>query len=255
MSRVEIEHDGSVAVLRFNRPEVLNAIDQAMWTALFDALRTVADDASVRVCLLTGNGRGFCSGADLRETAWRDEAPNESRARIDGRNQQVARELIGLSVPVIACINGYALGGGLEIALAADIRIASRDAKLGFPEAAIGRFVTGGASLLLPRTVGLSRAKRLLYTSEHIDAEYALAIGLVDEVTESDDLMPRALSLAGQIASCAPASISQMKRTLDRLSLPELERALAMETDALVAMYSESAIDEARQAFAGRRQN
>lgn len=255
MSRVEIEHDGSVAVLRFNRPEVLNAIDQAMWTALFDALRTVADDASVRVCLLTGNGRGFCSGADLRETAWRDEAPNESRARIDGRNQQVARELIGLSVPVIACINGYALGGGLEIALAADIRIASRDAKLGFPEAAIGRFVTGGASLLLPRTVGLSRAKRLLYTSEHIDAEYALAIGLVDEVTESDDLMPRALSLAGQIASRAPASISQMKRTLDRLSLPELERALAMETDALVAMYSESAIDEARQAFAGRRQN
>ena len=252
MNRVEIERDGSIAVLRLNRPEVLNAIDQAMWTALLDALRVVAADVSVRVCLLTGNGRGFCSGADLRETAWRDETPDESRARIDGHNQQVAREIIGLAVPVIACINGYALGGGLEIALAADIRLASRTAKMGFPEAAIGRFVTGGASVLLPRTVGLSRAKRLLYTSERIDAEQALAIGLVDEVTQPPDLMPRALALAAQITACAPASVSLMKRTLDRLSLPELETALALETDALVAMYSESAIDEAQRAFAGR---
>ena len=252
MNRVEIERDGTIAVLRLNRPEVLNAIDQAMWTALLDALRTVAGDASVRVCLLTGNGRGFCSGADLTETAWRGETPAESRARIDGRNQQVAREMIGLSVPVIACINGYALGGGLEIALAADIRIASRTAKMGFPEAAIGRFVTGGASLLLPRAVGLSRAKRLLYTSEHIDAERALAIGLVGEVTEPADLMPRARTLAGQIAACAPESISPMKRALNRIGVPELETALALETDALTAMHSESTIDEAQQAFAGR---
>ena len=192
MNRVEIEHDGGIAVLRLNRPDVLNAIDQAMWMELLDAFRTVAATPSVRVCLLTGNGRGFCSGADLGESAWHGETPDRSRARIDGRNQQVAREMIRLAVPVIACINGYALGGGLEIALAADIRIASRTAKMGFPEAAIGRFVTGGASLLLPRAVGLSRAKRLLYTSEHIDAGQALAIGLVDEVTEPADLMPRA---------------------------------------------------------------
>ena len=253
MNRVEIERDGAIAVLRLNRPEVLNAIDQAMWTDLLDAFRAVAADPSVRVCLLTGNGRGFCSGADLKETAWHGETPRQSRARIDGCNQQIAREMIGLAVPVIACINGYALGGGLEIALAADIRIASRTAKMGFPEAAIGRFVTGGASLLLPRAVGLSRAKRLLYTSEHIGAERALAIGLVDEVTEPADLLPRARTLAEQIAACAPASVSLMKRTLDRLSIAELETALGLETDALVAMYSESAIDEAREAFAGRR--
>ena len=114
MNRVEVEREGGIAVLRLNRPKVLNAIDQAMWTALLHALRAVADDATVRVCLLTGNGRGFCSGADVRETAWRDETSNESRVRIDGRNQQVARAMIGLPVPVIACINGYALGGGLE---------------------------------------------------------------------------------------------------------------------------------------------
>ena len=255
MNRVEIEHDGGVAVLRLNRPDVLNAIDQAMWMELLDAFRTVAATPSVRVCLLTGNGRGFCSGADLGESAWHGETPDRSRARIDGRNQQVAREMIRLAVPVIACINGYALGGGLEIALAADIRIASRTAKMGFPEAAIGRFVTGGASLLLPRAVGLSRAKRLLYTSEHIDAGQALAIGLVDEVTEPADLMPRARALAGRIAACAPAAVSLMKRTLDRLAIAELETALGLETEALVAMYSESAIDEAQKAFAGRRRD
>jgi len=253
MSRVEIEIDDSVAVLRLNRPEVLNAIDQAMWTALLDALRTVGAAPSVRVCLLTGNGRGFCSGADLRESAWRGETPARSRARIDGRNQQVAREMVGLEVPIVACINGYALGGGLEIALAADIRIASRSARMGFPEAAIGRFVTGGASLLLPRTVGLSRARRLLYTSEHIDADRALAIGLVDEITEPAELMPRARALAAQIAACAPASVSLMKRTLNRLHVAELETALGLETEALVAMYAEAAIDEAQEAFAGRR--
>ena len=255
MNRVEIEHDGGIAVLRLNRPDVLNAIDQAMWMELLDAFRTVAATPSVRVCLLTGNGRGFCSGADLGESAWHGETPDRSRARIDGRNQQVAREMIRLAVPVIACINGYALGGGLEIALAADIRIASRTAKMGFPEAAIGRFVTGGASLLLPRAVGLSRAKRLLYTSEHIDAGQALAIGLVDEVTEPADLMPRARALAGRIAACTPAAVSLMKRTLDRLAIAELETALGLETEALVAMYSESAIDEAQKAFAGRRRD
>ena len=253
--RVEVEHDGGIAVLRLNRPDVLNAIDQAMWLALLDALRTVAADPAVRACLLTGNGRGFCSGADLRESAWREETPDQSRARIDGRNQQVAREMVGLEVPVIACINGYALGGGLEIALAADIRIASRTATMGFPEAAIGRFVTGGASLLLPRAVGLSWAKRLLCTSEHIDAERALAIGLVDEVVEPADLMPHAFDVAGQIAACTPASVSLMKRTVNRLGLADLETALGLETDALVSMYSQSAIDKAQEAFTGRRRS
>ena len=126
---------------------------------------------------------------------------------------------------------------------------------MGFPEAAIGRLITGGASLLLPRAVGLSRAKRLLYTSEQIDAERALAIGLVDEITEPADLMPRARALAEQIAACAPASISLMKRTLDRINMTELEMALEIETDALAASYSDSAIDEAEEAFAGQRRD
>ena len=254
MNRVEVECSGGVAVVRLNRPEVLNAIDQAMWEGLLGAFRRLSDDASLRVCLLTGNGRGFCSGADMKETAWHGETPEQSRRRIDTHHQQLAREIIGLRAPVIACINGYALGGGLEIALAADIRLASRTAKMGFPEAAIGRFITGGATLLLPRAVGLSQAKRLLFTSEHIDAERALAIGLVDEVTEPDALLTRGMALAAQIAKCALASVARMKHTLDRISLDALEAALAYENDALVEMYTQSAIDDAVGAFAKRRE-
>ena len=157
--------------------------------------------------------------------------------------------MVGLTVPIIACINGWAMGGGVEIALACDIRLASSSAMMGFPEASIGRFITGGASLLLPRTVGLSRAKRLLYTSERFTAQHALAIGLVDEVHAPEDLLQRGMALAAQIANCAPASVSLMKRTLDHITLGELEAALTLETDALVAMYAGSAIDDAAKAF------
>ncbi|MFT5174650.1 MAG: enoyl-CoA hydratase/carnithine racemase [Gammaproteobacteria bacterium] len=249
MSRVEIERDGAIAVLRMNRPEVLNAIDQAMWLSLLTAFRELATDPSLRVCLLTGNGRGFCSGADLKETAWHGETTEQSRVRIDTHHQQLTREMVGLTVPIIACINGWAMGGGVEIALACDIRLASSSAMMGFPEASIGRFITGGASLLLPRTVGLSRAKRLLYTSEHFDAQHALAIGLVDEVHAPEELLQRGMALAEQIVKCAPASVSLMKRTLDEITLAELEAALTLETDALVAMYAGSAIDDGAKAF------
>ena len=253
MHRVEIEREDGIAVVRLNRPEVLNAIDQAMWDGLLGAFQELSHEASLRACVLIGNGRGFCSGADLKETVWHGETPEQSRVRIDTHQQQLAREIIGLPAPVIACINGYALGGGLEIALAADIRLASRAARMGFPEAAIGRFITGGASLLLPRAVGLSRAKRLVFTSEHIDAEHALSIGLVDEVTEPDALLERGMAIATQIAQCAPASVARMKQTLDRISLDALEATLGYETEALVAMYAEPAVDQAVDAFAKRR--
>ena len=255
MQRVEIERAGAIAVVRLNRPEVLNAIDQAMWAALIAAFGELAGDDSVRACLITCNGRGFCSGADLRETAWHGETTEESRQRIDSHNQEVARRIIGLPVPVIACVNGPAIGGGAEIALAADFRLASPSAVFGFPEAAIGRFISGGASLLLQRSVGLSWAKRLLYTCERIDAEKALAIGLVDEVSTGQQLLERGLELARQIAACRPQSITLMKRTLDRIALGQLEAALALDTDALASTYLDTTIDEAANAFVTRKRS
>ncbi|MGI9423766.1 MAG: enoyl-CoA hydratase/isomerase family protein [Hyphomicrobiaceae bacterium] len=250
--RILIERYGPVAIVRLNRPDVLNAIDQAMWQALLRAFEGLRDERDLRVCLITGNGRGFCSGADLKETAWKGETAEQSKARIDTHHQQLARAIVGLPVPVVACVNGYALGGGLEIALAADIRIASREAKFGFPEAAVGRFITGGASLLLQRAIGPSRAKLLLYTSDHISASEALSIGLVDEVVEPQDLLERGKAIAGRIANNAPHSIQLMKRVLDEVALTNLEDVLAKETQALVATYGYADIDDAARAFNDR---
>jgi len=253
MERIMIERDGPIAIVRLNRPEVLNAIDQAMWQALLGAFEVLRDERDLRVCLITGNGRGFCSGADLKENAWKGETAEQSKTRIDTHHQQLARAIVGLPVPVIACVNGYALGGGLEIALAADIRIASTEAKFGFPEAAIGRFITGGASLLLQRTIGPSRAKLLLYTSDHIDSGDALSMGLVDEVVDPQNLLQRGKAIADRIVNNAPHSIQMMKRVLDEIALIDFEEALSKETEALVATYGYSEIEDAAGAFRHRR--
>lgn len=253
MDRVVVEREGGIAVVRFNRPEVLNALDQAMWQGLLDAFRRLGEDPTLRVCLLTGAGRGFCSGADLKETAWHGETTAQSAARIDEHHQELARLMIGLPAPIIACVNGYAMGGGVEIALAADIRIASSAARFGFPEAAIGRFITGGSSLLLQKAVGSSQAKRLLFTSEHIDAETAAALGLVDQVVEAEALLAEGMRLAEQIAANADHSVKLMKRVLDDIALEALEGALARETEALVSTYSRGEIDAAAQAFNARK--
>jgi enoyl-CoA hydratase len=252
MERVVVERDGPLAIIRLNRPEVLNAIDQAMWQALLQAFEGLRDERDLRACLIIGNGRGFCSGADLRETAWQGETAEQSKVRIDTHHQQLARAIVGLPVPVIACVNGYAVGGGLEIALAADIRIASSEAKFGFPEAAIGRFITGGASLLLQRAVGPSRAKLLLYTSDHINADEALSIGLVDDVVAPQDLLARGKAIAGRIAGNAPHSIQMLKRVLDEISLADFDVALAKETEALVATYGYADIEDAAREFTTR---
>ena len=253
MSRVDIECDGPVAIVRLNRPEVLNAIDQAMWQALLEAFEGLHEEPNLRACLVTGNGRGFCSGADLKETAWKGETAEQSTLRIDTHHQRLARAIVGLPVPVIACVNGYALGGGVEIALAADMRIASTEAKFGFPEAAIGRFITGGASLLLQRAVGSSRAKCLLYTSDHIDADEALSIGLVDEVVAPQDVLARGQTIAQRIAAHPAHSVRMMKRVLDDIALVDFEAALAKETEALVATYAHADIEDAARAFSDRR--
>ena len=253
MNPVEIDRDESIAVIRLNRPEVLNAINQAMWQGLLAAFDTVARDDTLRACIVTGAGRAFCSGADLKETAWHGETAEESYQRIDSHHQQLARAIIATPIPVIACINGYAMGGGVEIALAADIRIASENAQFGFPEAAIGRFITGGASLLLPRAVGLSQAKRLIFSGERVSARQALTLGLVDEVVSSHELLFKAGELAERIAANSSVSVRLMKKTLDKIALAELEAALTLETSALVETYSHSDIEAGRRAFTERR--
>ena len=142
--------------------------------------------------------------------------------------------------------------GGLEIALAADLRIAGASARFGFPETTIGRFISGGASLLLPRAVGVSWAKRLVFTGEHVDADEARAIGLVEEVVEDERLLARAEELARTIAGNAPVSIALAKRVLNRVALGDPETALAFETEGLLATYATADNERGAAAFARR---
>jgi len=250
--RITTTVESGIATILLDRPEVLNALDQGMWEGLVAAVRRVALDPAVRVTIITGTGRGFCVGADLKETAWRGETQDQSRRRIERNNQQLAREMIAAPMPIIAAINGYALGGGVEIALAADMRIACASARFGFPETTIGRFISGGASLLLPKIVGIAWAKRMIYTGTHIDAAQAQAIGLAEEVVEDTDLMARAMDLARTIAGNAPVSIALTKRILDRVSIGYLETALAFETEGLLATYATDDNERGVAAFTKR---
>ena len=251
-NRISLSVESGVATILLDRPEVLNALDQGMWEELVAAVRGAASDSDVRVAIITGTGRGFCVGADLKETAWRGESQDQSRRRIERNNQQLAREMVGAPMPIIAAINGYALGGGVEIALAADMRIAAASARFGFPETTIGRFISGGASLLLPKVVGIAWAKRLIYTGTHIDAIKAEAIGLVEEVVPDEDLRERAMDLARTIAGNAPVSIALTKRIMDRVSIGDLETALAFETEGLLATYATDDNERGVAAFAKR---
>lgn len=252
MNCVTVNRVGAITTITLNRPQVLNAIDQAMWEELLSVFHQLRQDEDTSVCIVTGAGRSFCSGADLKETAWHGESVEQSRQRIDSHHQELARTILAIPVPVIAAINGYALGGGAEIALACDIRIAADDALIGFPEAAVGRSITGGASLLLTRTVGLSRAKRLLFTSENIDAVAAQTIGLVDEVVAASTLLEAATKLAERINATSTHSVRLLKRLVDDVALDGLESALQRETEALTGTYSAPDIDAAREAFAKR---
>ena len=250
--RVSYRVEDTIARIRFERPEKLNAIDQVMWKGLLTAFARLKADRNVRVALLEAAGRAFCAGADLRETAWRGEGGIETRRRVERNQQDLARLMTTAPVPIVAAIQGHAIGGGVEIALAADMRIAADDASFAFTEAGIGRFITGAASLLLPRAVGLAWAKRMILTAEPVGAERALAIGLVEEVVPVGELEATALALCAKIAANAPISVQLAKRSLNRVNLVELERALALETDGLIETYGSDDNEAGDGAFGAR---
>lgn len=248
-----IDRDAHLCRIRMNRPRALNACNTALWRDLVDVFTRLGTDDAVRAVILTGEGRAFCVGADLKETAWHGETAVQSRARIERHQQKLARLILGLPVPVVAAINGYALGGGLEIALACDVRIAADGARMGFPEAAVGSFITGGASLLLPRLIGLSAAKRLFFSGTHVEAHDALKLGLVDAVTTPDELLSEARSICATIVANAPLSVRAGKSVFNRLTLGEIETALEIETLTLMSLYGTEDHREGSRAFAEKR--
>ncbi len=222
-SNIILETDGPIATLTVNRPNALNALDALTFDEIEAAVTEVGNDESVRVLIVTGSGeKAFVAGADipsLRELESADEG-----AKLSRRGQEVFDGVEGLEKPVIAAINGFALGGGLEFAMSCDLRIAADTAKMGLPEINLGLLPGYGGSQRLPRLVGAGRAKKIMYTGEFVDAAEALRIGLVEEVVPASELMATALALAEKLATKAPVAMALAKRAVNEGLESDLDR-------------------------------
>ena len=249
--RVDLDRAASIAVVTLDRPKVLNALNTATFAELHAAFDELAADSAVRVVLLTGAGdRAFAAGADIRELAAVSATDGKAFSL---RGQAVLRKIETLSKPVIACVRGFALGGGCELAMACTFRIAANDAKLGQPEVKLGVIPGYGGSQRLPRLVGRGAAMKLLLTGAIIDAPEALRIGLVDEVVPAAELMHRARQLAGEITAQAPLAIAETIRVVDEgLDLP-LDPALRREAEGFGFLCNTGDKAEGTAAFLEKR--
>lgn len=229
------ERHGGVAIVTMNRPEKHNALNGALRCAFLGALNAIAADSAVRVLVLTGAGpKAFVSGADVAEMAARSAA--EQRRVMAGPS--VYEALWRFEKPVIAAVNGYCLGGGLELAIACDVRIASSSARFGQPEIALGLIPGGGATQRLPRLIGPGAAARLILTGDPIDAAEALRIGLMDEVVAPDELMPRARELARAIARRSPHALAAAKQALRTAAATPIDAGLRVEASLFQLCFS-----------------
>ena len=225
---VQYARVGPVALLHLNRPRRLNAVVPPLVDALLDSLDRARDEGAASI-VLAGRGRAFCAGYDLREPE-PVETVDESRARLQ-RLQDVTRRIVQFPGPVIAAVHGYALGAGAEFALGCDLVIAGEDAVFAFPEVEVGLSVTGGISHLLPRMVGLSRAKQLVLLGERVSARQAHDLGLVARVVPQGAHEEASIALAEQLAARPSMALAMAKRALDTGIAVSLEESLDREVD------------------------
>lgn len=227
-----------VRVITLNRPHRLNAILPELLEDLIAALQAADRHPGIRVIVLTGAGRAFCSGDDLKdfESQVRDEA--STRAYIE-RIQDVTRAMTLGDTPVVGAIRGWAVGGGLEWVINCDFAIATAGTRFFFPEISLGVFVTGGVTDLLPRLVGLQRARELIMLGERFDAAQAHAWGLIWKVVNDADLMTESLALARRITALPSGRVRDLRRILARRD--GLNATMAMETDATVRGFLDPA--------------
>jgi enoyl-CoA hydratase len=240
-----------VATVTLNRPQVLHALNAKVFNELEAVFVALAGDVRVRVILLTGAGeKAFAAGADINEIARTDVAMGEAKAR---RGQGVFRLIETCGKPVIACINGFALGGGCELAMACTMRLASETARLGQPEVKLGLVPGYGGTQRLPRLVGQPMALKLLLTGEMIGAAEALRIGLVDEVVPAAKLMERAEALAKTIVSMAPLAVAACMEAVRWGSELGLEAALDVEAEIFGRLCGTDDKAEGTKAFLEKR--
>jgi enoyl-CoA hydratase len=240
-----------IAEIRFNRPHRLNAVTAQLYEELNDALSAAESAPEVRTVLLTGEGRAFCVGADLKEH-------KAGRSAFDRRQylmgeQIVCKRILQLKRPVVAAVNGYALGAGAEMAIASDFLVMAQSAQLGLPEVSIGNFLGGGVTYLLPRLVGLAKARELVFLGERIDGTEAHRIGLANRVLPDEGFLEAARAFALQLASKAPFSMQLAKEQLNKAAEGTLDAALTAELEGMTFVGTTQDWQEGIDAFAQKR--
>jgi len=247
---VLFERRGAVALLTLNRPDVLNALDAATLTALATRSAELARDASVRAVVVTGAGRAFAAGADI--AAMRKLGPAEAEA-FSRLGHAALASLEALAVPTIAAVNGFALGGGCELALACDWIYASSKARFGQPEVNLGLLPGFGGTSRMVRRVGIAWANELVLAGEPIDAETAQRIGLANRVFEPEVLLEAALAVGEKIASKGPVAVALAKRVMQEGQDADLRTAHALEQKAFGLVFASDDRGEGMDAFLGKR--
>mgnify|MGYP000666249716 CR=1 FL=1 len=224
------ERDGQIVVLTLNRPEVMNSLNFPLLLALKDQVEEIHFDNETRVVIITGAGdRAFCAGADLKERATMSET-EVKKFIFTIRNLFTFIE--NMNKPVIAAVNGIALGGGTELALACDIRIASTKASMGLTETRLAIIPGAGGTQRLPRLIGRGKAKELIFTGRRVDAKEALEIGLVNKICEPEDLIGEAKKMAEMICETGPIAIQQAKYAINHGIETDINTGLAIESNA-----------------------
>jgi enoyl-CoA hydratase/carnithine racemase len=226
-----------IAHVRLNRPDRLNAISGPLLDDLHVALREAQSTPEADVIILSGEGRAFCAGDDLKEFTSQTHTPAATRHHIE-RIQQVTRDLMFGSKPVVGAIHGYAVGGGFEWLLNCDMVVASEELICFFPEMDWGQFVTGGVTHLLPQVVGHQRAMELWLLGERQSAAALHQLGLVNRIVKQEDLLATALDFALRIASKSTFSVQRLKRLVTTQLQPQLAVALELEQDATIAAFA-----------------
>jgi enoyl-CoA hydratase len=229
---VLMEWHGSVLQLTLNRPHRLNAVSFELYGELIAAVRSAADDAQLRAIVLTGAGRAFCAGADLKAHAESDRT-RKQRQRYARAAQRACLALQRSPLPVIAAVNGPAIGAGLELALSCDLVVVAQDARLRLPELALGTFVGGALTQILPERVGMTRAKELLLLGDFFTGDQAFAWNLVNYAVPAGHVMNTAFDLAERMAANAPLSLRFAKRLLRRARRMSRRAVMAAEVNAL----------------------
>jgi len=246
-----LEKKNSIAYVTVNRPKVLNALNMATMEELRAAFHDIKNDDGIRVVILTGSGeKAFVAGADISELAVQDAVTGKKYAH---RGQSVLNLIENLGKPVIACINGFALGGGCELALACTMRLASDNAKLGQPEVKLGIIPGYGGSQRLPRLIGKGLAMQMVLAGEMITAQDAHRIGLVNEVTASAELIPRAEAIAAKIIANAPLAVQYCLEAVNKGMEMTLAEGLFLEASLFGVCCATEDKKEGTKAFLEKR--